>query len=266
MHPPAIRAAAAAVTRSWRPTLCATCIRTYAQATAGGSSSRPPLNLHFIPPRDILVNAYIGTPPQKFRLVLDTGSSDLWVRNETLLPWEPGVKFHPLRSSTWQQSRANWAIKYIDKAVIEGVEGIEKVRMGEFEVDARVGVADSITTVDEHGRKTKRGKIEGIKAGTRGLPTIDGLLGIGLGSSFIEGLRNAGARGFKINFRIGNQGKNEMTILKDTDAEEGVVWYDVETDEREPKWEIVLKKILIGDTFSRVNRGQRVLVHTLESF
>ena len=228
------------------------------QTTPASSTLSFPVNLHFIPPRDILVNAYIGTPPQKFRLLLDTGSSNLWVRSETLVPWEPGTKFHPLRSSTWQQSRAHWAITYVDKAVIEGIEGIEKVRIGEFEVDARVGVAESITTVDEHGRKRKRGKVEGIKAGTRGLPPIDGLLGVALGSSFVEGLRSAGARGIKIAFRVGEEGKNDLSILRDPDAEEGVVWYDVHTDEHEPRWEIVLKKILVGETFSRVNWGQRV--------
>jgi len=246
---------------TWQSTVCTT-TSTYPCPRVGTRpvSSTPsfPVNLHFIPPRDILVNAYIGTPPQKFRLLLDTGSSDLWVRSETLVPWEPGTKFHPLRSSTWQQSRAHWATTYVDKAVIEGIEGVEKVRIGDFEVDARVGVAESITTVDEHGRKKKRGKVEGIKAGTRGLPPIDGLLGVALGSSFVDGLRGAGARGIKITFRVGEEGKNDLCILRDTDGEEGVLWYDVETDEREPSWEIVLKKILVGKTFSRVNWGQRV--------
>jgi Eukaryotic aspartyl protease len=246
----------------WRA--CTTSIRTLTSRSRVNRPARSPaqfpVNLHFIPPRDILVTAHIGTPPQNFRLLLDTGAPDTWVRSETLQPWEPGAKFHPLRSQTWQQTRTHWGITYVDRAAVEGVEGVERVRLGEWEVDSRVGVAEGISTVDERGRRIRRGKMEGIRAGTRGLPAIDGVLGVGLGGSFVEGLRGAGARGIKLEFRVGEEGRFDLKILRDTDGERGFVWYDVDTDEMDKKWEIGLKKILVGDTFSRVNRGQRVVL------
>ena len=49
-----------------------------------------------------------------------------------------------------------------------------------------------------------------------------------------------------------------MEVLKDTDSERGVVWYDVETKADEPVWEIILKKIRYGNQSVPVFRGQKV--------
>lgn len=209
-------------------------------------SKEYPINLRFIPPRDILVDVYIGTPPQKFSVILDSGSTDVWVRSETLTPWEPGPKFLSLESSTWHQSRSHWRIKYLDSTIVEGVEGIEKIRIGDWEFDARIGVAEKITLLDQ-GKRVEKGKIVGITAGHQGYPAVDGIMGMGLASSIIRGLRNAGIRGIKMTFRADGEGNNSMDLLTNTDAEKGVVWYNVQTNPSEPVWEIVLNKIRFGN-------------------
>jgi hypothetical protein len=198
------------------------------------------------------VDLYIGTPPKKFTLLLDTGSKYLWIRHQKLLAFARGNTFLPSKSSTWQQSRLHWGVKYLDETVAEGVEGIEKVRLGDVEADMLIGVADKLYEDKEGGRK---GYIVGVKAGHEGYVGLDGILGIGMGSSFVEGLLGAGSRGIKLTFK---EGKCTMEVLKDLEQEKGAVWYTVRTPVDESSWEITLKTIVYKEKSYSVPRNQRV--------
>jgi hypothetical protein len=122
----------------------------------------------------------------------------------------------------------------------DGIEGIERIRIGEWECDARLGVANYVA-VQRNGKRVRTETIPTVKAGR-----IDGVFGAGLDSSLIIGLRERGARAIKLSFRRDGEGRNGFEILKDTDAEKDVVWYDVVTIHSQRVWKIVLSGVSYG--------------------
>jgi hypothetical protein len=135
-------------------------------------------------------------------------------------------------------------VKYLDNTIAEGIEGIEKVWVEGVSFDARVGVTERIWTEDGTGAP---GRIMGVKAGRKGYEGLDGILGVGLGSSFVAGLRDAGVRGMKLEFKRGEEGRNNMELIQNTDKEEGVVWYPVTATTQGPStWQIRLTRVTHG--------------------
>jgi len=214
--------------------------------------------LTFLPPRDLLVQLHIGTPSKPFTLLLDTGSTDLWIRHTSLLAYGRGQTYSPSGSSSFLQTRSHWGVKYLDRTLAEGFEGVEKVRLGDVEVDCRVGVAQKIWTEDGQGPK---GVVVGVRAGRDGERGIDGILGMGLEGSFVEGLRKAGVRGIRINFKRVKEGIEEgedtLEVLKEV-PEEGVVWYNVTKGSGENGWDIGLNNVTYQGLTYPVPRKQRV--------
>lgn len=56
----------------------------------------------------------IGTPPQKFSVIFDTGSTDLWVMADTIDQCHQGWMrcFHRRDSKTFVDTNQEWSIKY----------------------------------------------------------------------------------------------------------------------------------------------------------
>ncbi|CAO3607927.1 unnamed protein product [Cunninghamella echinulata] len=84
---------------------------------------------------EYLISIFIGTPPQEFKVALDTGSSDLWVpsidcdRNTC-----PHERFDPNNSSTFKKTNQIFSIKYgIGNA--DGVYGIDNIKIGGIQID-----------------------------------------------------------------------------------------------------------------------------------
>ncbi|KAG0338794.1 hypothetical protein BG004_007085, partial [Podila humilis] len=109
----------------------------------------------------------IGTPPQEFSVVFDTGSSDLWVssvscQSSTCMSLR---RFNPQRSSTFREDNRQWAINYADNSRVSGVLGSDDVKVAGISVQAQTfGLAS-------------------INIGTTGAPDVDGILGLGFDSN-----------------------------------------------------------------------------------
>lgn len=207
-----------------------------------------PLNARFLLPRDkLVVDVYIGTPPKKYVVLLDTGSTNLWIRHLRLSPFGPGNTFTPLQSSTWQQSQSNWGVEYLSDMTAEGVQGIERVILGGVECETRIGVAEKIRGKSGQGTIHPNVGLKGSNVG------VDGILGIAPGSSVVSSLRKVGVRGFKIGFEpIG------MEFLWDMNLK-GVTWYNVDKSSDVPAWDIILSRVLYDNKSLRVPRNQPVI-------
>ncbi|KAM4059200.1 eukaryotic aspartyl protease [Hirsutella rhossiliensis] len=87
-----------------------------------------------------LAEVEIGTPPQKVKLALDTGSSDVWVQSTDTRyrvnrhgPWP--ARYSPSASTTARQvDKAAWNILYADLSSAIGIVYRDTLRIGDLEV------------------------------------------------------------------------------------------------------------------------------------
>ncbi|KAG1871567.1 aspartic peptidase domain-containing protein, partial [Suillus subluteus] len=88
----------------------------------------------------------IGTPPQNFNLVLDTGSSDLWVATTSCTSCGSDIpEFNPSKSSTYKATSSQLEINY-GSGSAQGIVAQDSVTFGSFEMSQELLAVTNITS------------------------------------------------------------------------------------------------------------------------
>lgn len=85
-------------------------------AAAGGLSVTAPIDVHNFMDAQYFVDIELGTPPQAFKVVPDTGSSNLWIPSSkcsfTQIPCDIHSKYNAAHSSTYTANGTAFSIQY----------------------------------------------------------------------------------------------------------------------------------------------------------
>ncbi|CAG8706698.1 8350_t:CDS:1 [Racocetra persica] len=102
-------------------------------------------------PQDIGYYVKIAIGEQEFKVLLDTGSSNLWVPNKncTTIFCQSTNKFDPSKSKTFIQEGNPWSIQY-GSGFASGITGIDNIKIGCVTADKQIfGLADGIISIYE---------------------------------------------------------------------------------------------------------------------
>ncbi|KAG0253870.1 Vacuolar protease A [Actinomortierella ambigua] len=193
----------------------------------------------------------IGTPPQKFSVVFDTGSSNLWVPSThcNSIACFLHRRYDSTSSSTFKQNGTEFAIQY-GSGSLEGIISNDVLEVAGLKVKNQ----DFGESVKEPGLAFAFGKFDGIFGLGYDTISVKGVVPP-FYSMVNAGLLDAPQIGFYLSKTPGDNGAGgEMTLGGvNKDRFEGEIqWHDVR---RKAYWEVDLAKIALGDDEVELNGG-----------
>nr|XP_026243281.1 cathepsin E isoform X1 [Urocitellus parryii] len=199
----------------------------------------------------------IGSPPQNFTVIFDTGSSNLWV--PSVYCTSPACKshpvFHPSQSNTYSELGTSFSIQY-GTGSLSGIIGADQVTVGGLTVIGQ-----------QFGESVKEPGQTFVNA------EFDGILGLGYPSLAAGGVTpvfdNMMAQNlvdlpiFSVYMSSDPQGgsSSELTFggYDSSHFSGSLNWVPVT---KQAYWQIALDKILVGDTVTFCSEGCQAIVDT----
>jgi hypothetical protein len=181
----------------------------------------------------------IGTPPQTFKVIFDTGSSNLWVpsKKTSIIHWNPlHAKYDSTKSSTYVKNGTDFSIRY-GSGSLTGFVSEDTVTIGDVSVPNQLFAE----ATNEPGLAFKIGK-------------MDGIMGMAWQSISVNGIRPAWydivqGKGMEplFAFYLGKgNGENSEMVLGGTDTKHytGEISYVPLSDEK--YWMFGMDKFAMG--------------------
>lgn len=197
----------------------------------------------------------IGSPPQNFTVIFDTGSSNLWV--PSVYCSSPACKthpvFHPSQSSTYEEVGNHFSIQY-GTGSLTGIIGADQVSVEGLTVEGQ-----------QFGESVKEPGQTFVNA------EFDGILGLGYPSLAVGGVTpvfdNMMAQNlvdlpmFSVYMSSAPQGGSELTFggYDPSHFSGSLNWIPVT---KQGYWQIALDGIQVGDTVMFCSEGCQAIVDT----
>jgi len=182
----------------------------------------------------------IGTPPQTFKVVLDTGSSNLWVPSVkcSSIACFLHTKYDGSSSSTYKANGSDFAIRY-GSGSLEGIVSQDTVTIGDLAIKNQL-FAEAIK---EPGLAFAFGKFDGILGLAYDRISVNGIVPP-FYSLIDQGLLDEPVFSFRIGSSEEDAGEATFGGV-DTSAYSGKI--DYVPVRRKAYWEVELEKVSFGD-------------------
>jgi saccharopepsin len=182
----------------------------------------------------------IGTPPQTFKVILDTGSSNLWVPSVkcTSIACFLHSKYDSSQSSTYKANGSEFSIQY-GSGSMEGYVSQDTVRIGDLEIQG----VDFAEATKEPGLAFAFGKFDGILGMAYDTISVNGIIPVHY-HMFENKLLDKKVFSFRLGSSEDDGGEAIFGGI-DENAYTGKLQYV--PVRRKAYWEVLLEKITLGD-------------------